>query len=170
MLAACCLLHATSSLNASRSRLPQPQAASTSFPLLLSRNSFLRTAAHALTSALYLQANTKPCPKCSVPVEKDGGCNLVMCRSCRQAFCWLCGAKTGIQHTWSSIEGHTCGSWKEEMDTKIEDSKRKHERYMHYYKHYNVRPHLSACCFLLASACCPVRTENSKRKQECVMH
>lgn len=28
----------------------------------------------------WLQANTKPCPKCSKPVEKNGGCNLVVCK------------------------------------------------------------------------------------------
>ena len=31
----------------------------------------------------WLTANTKPCPKCGKPVEKNGGCNLVMCM-CRQ--------------------------------------------------------------------------------------
>ena len=28
----------------------------------------------------WFMANTKPCPKCSKPVEKNGGCNLVMCK------------------------------------------------------------------------------------------
>jgi hypothetical protein len=31
----------------------------------------------------WLTAHTKPCPKCGKPVEKNGGCNLVMCH-CRQ--------------------------------------------------------------------------------------
>lgn len=31
----------------------------------------------------WLAANTKPCPKCGKPVEKAGGCNLVVCK-CRQ--------------------------------------------------------------------------------------
>ena len=31
----------------------------------------------------WLAANTKPCPKCGKPVEKNGGCNLVVCK-CRQ--------------------------------------------------------------------------------------
>ena len=86
-----------------------------------------------------LQAHVKPCPKCKVPVEKNGGCNLVHCRSCRQCFCWLCGAKTGTAHTWERIEGHTCGEWKAAADKQIEESKARHERYMHYYSHFNVR-------------------------------
>lgn len=28
----------------------------------------------------WMTANTKACPKCSKPVEKAGGCNLVVCR------------------------------------------------------------------------------------------
>lgn len=35
----------------------------------------------------WLTVNTKPCPKCHKPVEKNGGCNLVVC-VCKQAF-WL---------------------------------------------------------------------------------
>ena len=27
----------------------------------------------------WLTANTKACPKCGKPVEKNGGCNLVVC-------------------------------------------------------------------------------------------
>lgn len=93
-----------------------------------------------------MQAHVKPCPKCSAPVEKDGGCNLVVCRSCRQAFCWLCGAKTGTRHTWERIEGHTCGEWKAAADRDIAQSKAKHQRYMHYYQHYLVR---LRCCSAL---------------------
>lgn len=61
----------------------------------------------------WLSAHTKPCPKCSKPVHKDGGCNLVVC-ACGQAFCWLCGAATGREHTWSQIAGHSCGRWRDE--------------------------------------------------------
>ena len=86
-----------------------------------------------------LQAHVKPCPKCNVPVEKNGGCNLVVCRSCRQPFCWLCGAKTGTSHTWERIEGHTCGEWKAQRDKEIADSQARHKRYMHFYNHYQVR-------------------------------
>ena len=28
----------------------------------------------------WLAANTKPCPKCDKPVEKNGGCNHVVCK------------------------------------------------------------------------------------------
>lgn len=32
----------------------------------------------------WMAINTKPCPKCTKPVEKNGGCNLVVC-TCGQA-------------------------------------------------------------------------------------
>jgi hypothetical protein len=31
----------------------------------------------------------RPCPKCSIPIEKNGGCAHMQCK-CGQAFCWLC--------------------------------------------------------------------------------
>lgn len=71
----------------------------------------------------WLHANTKPCPKCAKPVEKAGGCNLVLCR-CGQAFCWLCGQGTGRAHTWTSIEGHSCGAYREAAETRANEAQR----------------------------------------------
>lgn len=83
----------------------------------------------------WITAHTKTCPKCHKPVEKNGGCNLVSC-ICGQAFCWLCGGATGRDHTWSSINGHSCGRFKAEREKKSERAKRDHYRYMHYFNRY----------------------------------
>ncbi|KAL6211632.1 hypothetical protein ACLB2K_016855 [Fragaria x ananassa] len=83
----------------------------------------------------WITVHTKPCPKCHKPVEKNGGCNLVSC-ICGQAFCWLCGGATGRNHTWSSIEGHSCGRFKEDKEKNAERAKRDLYRYMHYHKFY----------------------------------
>ncbi|XP_043713693.1 probable E3 ubiquitin-protein ligase ARI1 isoform X1 [Telopea speciosissima] len=83
----------------------------------------------------WITVNTKPCPKCHKPVEKNGGCNLVSC-ICGQAFCWLCGGATGRDHTWSSIAGHSCGRYKEDQELKAERAKRDLYRYMHYHSRY----------------------------------
>ena len=32
----------------------------------------------------------KKCPKCSQPIEKDGGCHRVQCLSCHAEICWKC--------------------------------------------------------------------------------
>eukprot|EP00877_Chromochloris_zofingiensis_P002490 jgi/Chrzof1/12241/Cz06g26220.t1 len=83
----------------------------------------------------WMTANTKPCPKCGKPVEKNGGCNLVLCK-CGQHFCWLCGGATGAAHTWTSIANHNCGRWKDELDAKISEALRNHKRYMHYFERF----------------------------------
>eukprot|EP00928_Gymnodinium_smaydae_P001423 TRINITY_DN10529_c0_g1_i2.p1 TRINITY_DN10529_c0_g1~~TRINITY_DN10529_c0_g1_i2.p1 ORF type:complete len:900 (-),score=259.71 TRINITY_DN10529_c0_g1_i2:118-2817(-) len=39
-----------------------------------------------------VEATTRPCPRCFVPIEKDGGCQHMTCTNaaCRHEFCWLC--------------------------------------------------------------------------------
>merc|ERR1712186_176605 len=52
---------------------------------------------------MWMSANTKPCPKCQRPIEKNGGCMHMTCRNgCGHEFCWIClgdwkqhGAATG---------------------------------------------------------------------------
>lgn len=41
-------------------------------------------------STVWILKNTKDCPKCSIPIQKDRGCFLIACRRCRHQFCWLC--------------------------------------------------------------------------------
>ncbi|XP_054166409.1 E3 ubiquitin-protein ligase ariadne-1-like [Oppia nitens] len=44
-------------------------------------------------SAKWLTKHTKCCPKCKFPIEKNGGCNYVMCSKCRHQFCYNCLGK-----------------------------------------------------------------------------
>ncbi|KAL9658444.1 hypothetical protein ABK040_005988 [Willaertia magna] len=37
----------------------------------------------------FLKNNTKPCPKCDNPIEKNSGCNHITCK-CGAHFCWEC--------------------------------------------------------------------------------
>ncbi|KAJ1532296.1 hypothetical protein ONE63_000905 [Megalurothrips usitatus] len=43
-------------------------------------------------TANWIAANTKECPKCNVTIEKDGGCNHMVCKNqnCKAEFCWVC--------------------------------------------------------------------------------
>lgn len=40
----------------------------------------------------WISANTKECPHCGATIEKDGGCNHMVCKnqSCKADFCWVC--------------------------------------------------------------------------------
>uniref|UniRef100_A0A7R9W5N6 RING-type domain-containing protein n=1 Tax=Pseudictyota dubia TaxID=2749911 RepID=A0A7R9W5N6_9STRA len=34
--------------------------------------------------------NCRPCPSCSAPISKSGGCNHMQCGKCKAHFCWAC--------------------------------------------------------------------------------
>lgn len=83
----------------------------------------------------WITVHTRMCPKCSKAVQKSDGCNLMTC-ICGQHFCWLCGGATGVSHTWTTIDGHSCGKFKEEKVRQMERAKRDLKRYTHYYHQY----------------------------------
>lgn len=41
-------------------------------------------------SQYWKNTHTRPCPGCSSPILKDGGCNHVRCGKCGVNFCWAC--------------------------------------------------------------------------------
>jgi hypothetical protein len=49
----------------------------------------------------------KPCPKCGVNIDKDGGCDHMTCHTCRHNFCWQCLVPYdgSVQHLEGCIHG-----------------------------------------------------------------
>eukprot|EP01099_Mayorella_cantabrigiensis_P001949 TRINITY_DN1840_c0_g1_i1.p1 TRINITY_DN1840_c0_g1~~TRINITY_DN1840_c0_g1_i1.p1 ORF type:complete len:479 (+),score=84.70 TRINITY_DN1840_c0_g1_i1:82-1518(+) len=82
----------------------------------------------------WLTANTKRCPKCRAPIEKNGGCMHMTCRKnaggCGHEFCWLCRAD------WRNHG--TCNKSEDILKEEAEAAAKKTEldRYIHYYHRY----------------------------------
>merc|ERR1719401_2205391 len=79
----------------------------------------------------WLRLNTKMCPKCQNPIEKNGGCMHMTCRKpggCGHEFCWIC------MGDW---RGHvTCNREGVKADTNRENSNSELLRYAHYAERF----------------------------------
>jgi len=80
----------------------------------------------------WIMANTKPCPKCQNPIEKNGGCMHMTCRKpggCGHEFCWICLAD------WN---GHgTCNAPQDTAKERAREGARSELlRYGHYWERF----------------------------------
>jgi ariadne-1 len=90
---------------------------------------WMQKAADDSQTAKWIKVNTKKCPKCKWPIEKNGGCNHMTCRraGCGHEFCWLC---MGDYRSHTTCNRH--------VDRDIESTKAELEKYIHYYERYEV--------------------------------
>jgi hypothetical protein len=58
-----------------------------------------------MKSYAFIKSNTRNCPTCSTPTEKNGGCNHMTCQHCHANWCWLCGRLMGSDHFDDPING-----------------------------------------------------------------
>lgn len=84
-------------------------------------------------NATWISVNTKPCPKCGNPIEKNGGCMHMTCRKpggCGHEFCWIC------MGNW---DGHTNCNAMTQSKKKLEAqalAKSELIRYGHFYERF----------------------------------
>lgn len=87
-------------------------------------------------TANWIKSNTKECPKCQSTIEKNGGCNHMVCRKCKHEFCWVCmGPWTEHGTAW-----YNCNRYDEKGGVEARDQQSKSraslERYLHYYNRW----------------------------------
>jgi hypothetical protein len=79
----------------------------------------------------WIAANTKDCPSCQSPIEKNHGCNHMTCTKCRHEFCWLCLAKYSNHSSCNAYAS-------EKAETTASEAREAIKRYNHYWTRYNV--------------------------------
>lgn len=62
----------------------------TSLERIYSRVSNVNDVISEIQTAVYHGLFTVPCPQCSVPIRKAGGCSHMTCKKCAYEFCWTC--------------------------------------------------------------------------------
>ena len=87
-------------------------------------------------TANWIHANTKECSKCNSTIEKNGGCNHMVCKRCGYEFCWVC------MGPWSEhgTQWYNCSRFQEESSLEARDNQAKSraalERYLFYFNRY----------------------------------
>lgn len=86
----------------------------------------------------WIAANTKECPKCHVTIEKNGGCNHMVCKNteCKAEFCWVClGAWQHHGSAW-----YNCNRFDESDARAARDAQERSrallQRYLFYCRRY----------------------------------
>lgn len=94
----------------------------------------------------WIRANTKKCPKCHKPIEKNQGCNHMICSKaggCGHEFCWLClgdwakhGTATGGYYQCNIYDKQAKeGKHAEEESTRAR-AKHALDKYIHFFERF----------------------------------
>ncbi|XP_074281495.1 putative E3 ubiquitin-protein ligase ARI7 [Silene latifolia] len=92
----------------------------------------------------WILANSKPCPKCKRPIEKNQGCMHMTCNPpCKFEFCWLClgawsdhGERTGGFYACNQYEAAKQEGLYDADEAIREMAKNSLERYTHYFERW----------------------------------
>merc|ERR1712098_726384 len=86
----------------------------------------------------WISANTKECPTCAAAIEKDGGCNHMICKNqaCKADFCWVClGPWEPHGSSWYNCNRYDEDEAKSNRDNQ-EKSRAALQRYLFYCNRY----------------------------------
>eukprot|EP00835_Amoeboradix_gromovi_P006673 NODE_839_length_3777_cov_0.281131.p1 type:complete len:400 gc:universal NODE_839_length_3777_cov_0.281131:216-1415(+) len=84
----------------------------------------------------WIHANTKECSKCQSTIEKNGGCNHMICKRCNYEFCWVCMGPWNEHGT----QWYNCSRFEENSSLNARDNQARSraalERYLFYFNRY----------------------------------
>lgn len=87
-------------------------------------------------TANWISAHTKECVKCRTTIEKNGGCNHMICKKCKHEFCWVCMGPWKEHGT----NYYNCNRYDEKSGIDARDVQAKSraslKRYLHYYNRF----------------------------------
>jgi len=88
-------------------------------------------------NAQWIIANTRKCPKCKTRIEKNHGCNHMICTTCEHEFCWVC---MGDWKEHGAITGgfYKCNRYKKkrEMMAGPKTAEDENDLYLHFFNRY----------------------------------
>ena len=107
--------------------------------------------AETVSTERWIAKNSRPCPSCSIPIQKTYGCNHMVCWKCNHQFCWVCLGRWAIhgRHTGGydmcnryevaeKVKQHLEAAGEKVVD----ESKRKSSKYFqHIYTRYMNHTH-----------------------------
>ena len=95
---------------------------------------WLQKCADDSETANWISANTKECTNCSSTIEKNGGCNHMVCKKCRHEFCWVCmGPWKDHGTNW-----YNCNRFDETLSINARDVQAKSRASLERYLHVSV--------------------------------
>lgn len=98
-------------------------------------------------NCLWLVTNSKPCPNCKSPIQKNEGCNHMKCSKCKHDFCWVC-LEQWKRHNSSTGGYFKCNRYEvvkkveEQTQQVVTDAEEKNtrmqelNRFVHYYTRF----------------------------------
>jgi len=94
----------------------------------------------------WIMANTKKCPKCHRPIEKNQGCNHMVCSKaggCGHNFCWLClgewsthGSSTGGYYQCNIYDKQVRDGKHSEEEQDRQKAKNALDKYMFFFERF----------------------------------
>eukprot|EP00210_Caulerpa_lentillifera_P004215 g4020.t1 len=83
---------------------------------------FILDLQNQLKSLAMVRKESRPCPQCGMAIEKDGGCNHMVCIYCKAHYCHACGKTiyNGYDHFGSDacvlFDDDAIAEWEEEVN------------------------------------------------------